>query len=535
MEGRRFDNSQSLYSASLNDGQQRPGRRPRRLRFWWVFFLAWSIPIGVLLHLNRQPLPDDIELPSGAILKYERCWFSVAEGRTAECARLETRDGTHTIPVVVLRAENEAHRRADPVLFITGGPGQAAGVDQASIDFWWEWLQTVRWNRDFVLFDPRGTGASEPSPFCEEEQALAESYWTDPPSTPDEEVRRYHDSLNQCQASLQTEGIDLRSYSTRHFAEDVVDLITALPSDEWNLYGVSNGTRVALEVLRTDSSSVRSVILDSVLPPQADQLMEGPSAAHRAFEKVFSYCERDARCRLSYPSLRQSFQTSLEIVRRSPATLSVYMPSTGQHQPVVIDDQNLFSLYFSSFYAWESIARLPQNISHAAQRNYDALHDEIQATVQGDLDPSFNWVVFYSAACHDAAESKSREAFASQVARYPRIGRFFEWNWDLDPCQVWDSGRAPEDFYQPVVSDVPGLIIAGDLDPITPPEWAQQIQHGLTSSHLFTFPGIGHDVIGNDTCASRLAGSFLDALTVPTGATCFDSLDGAYFQIDGLP
>lgn len=535
MEGQRIDKSQSAFATALDDSAAlaRRGRGP--LRYWWLLLVVWSIPIGVLLHFSDAPLPDDVILSSGAVLTYERCWFSVTEGRSAQCASLTTRDGTHTIPVVVLRAEDETRRRPDPVLFITGGPGQAAGVDQASIDYWWEWLQTVQWNRDFVLFDPRGTGASEPSPYCEEEQALAESYWTDPPATPDEEVRRYHESLNQCQARLREAGIDLHAYSTKHFADDVIDLITALPSNEWNLYGVSNGTRVALEVLRNDPSSVRSVVLDSVLPPQADQLMEGPSAAHRAFEKVFSYCERDPRCRLSFPSLRQSFQTSLELARHSPATLSVYMPSTGQQRRVVIDDQNLFSLYFSSFYAWESIATLPQNIGHAAQRNYDALRDEIEATVQGDLDPSFNWVVFYSAACHDAAESKSRESFAAQVARYPRIGRFFEWNWDLDPCQVWDSGRALDPFFEPVYSDVPGLIIAGDLDPITPPEWAQQIRHGLSRSQLYTFPGIGHDVIGNDTCASRLAGLFLDTLTRPSGATCFDSLDGAYFQIDGLP
>ena len=44
----------------------------------------------------------------------------------------------------------------------------------------------------------------------------------------------------------------------------------ALGPAQWNLYGVSYGSRVTMEVMRRYPEKIRSVVLDSVYPPSVD-------------------------------------------------------------------------------------------------------------------------------------------------------------------------------------------------------------------------------------------------------------------------
>ena len=515
--------------AWLHRIQDRPANSP----IWrWPTVLILLGALLALLWARRDHLLDDVALPNGARLVYQSCWFEPPAGRDADCAWFFTADRSHEIPVVILRDNSGSAHRDDPILFVTGGPGQPGGVDPASVSYWYEWVDQLNWHRDFIVFDPRGTGWSKPSPQCLEESVITEEHWTSPAATPGDEIDRYHDSLRTCQAQLREDGHDLAAYSTHTIAADVIDLISALPGDRWNLYGVSFGTRVVLEVLRRDITNVRSVVLDSVLPPQADQILEGPSAAFRAFEKVFNYCATDSSCAARHPALRESFYVSLERARRSPGTVEVTLPGELTPTAVVLDEENLFSLYFGSFMSWEAIATLPSTIEAAATGDWEALREDVQYTVEGDLDTSFSWAVYYSAACHDAAPYVDREAFLTEASRYRGIGRYFESGWDLDPCRVWESGRVNPEFYESVTSTVPALLLAGDLDPVTPPSWAQLAASTLSAGQVFIFPGIGHDVIGNDSCASQVVAAFLENTSQPVTDSCFELLDGAIFHAD---
>ena len=55
-------------------------------------------------------------------------------------------------------------------------------------------------------------------------------------------------------------------------------------------------------------------------------------------------------------------------------------------------------------------------------------------------------------------------------------------------CQEWDSGQAGPIENEPVVSDVPTLLLAGEFDPITPPAWARQAAETLTNGTSSSTP-----------------------------------------------
>ncbi len=51
-------------------------------------------------------------------------------------------------------------------------------------------------------------------------------------------------------------------------------------------------------------------------------------------------------------------------------------------------------------------------------------------------------------------------------------------------CREWPHGGIPRDFYAPIRSAVPALLISGALDPATPPQASAQAAHDLSSSRV---------------------------------------------------
>jgi pimeloyl-ACP methyl ester carboxylesterase len=165
-------------------------------------------------------------------------------------------DGTVTLPVTVLRATNPVPLQ--PVVIPGGGPGFAA-TPQAH--FWAD--HAIRVDHDIVLYDQRGTGGADPSLECPErdrEVLRALQSFEEPP------LDRYAiaESWLVCRARLEAEGIDLDDYDTAANAADLDALRSALGYEQWTILGISYGSRLALESMRSFPDGVSSVILDSV-------------------------------------------------------------------------------------------------------------------------------------------------------------------------------------------------------------------------------------------------------------------------------
>ena len=76
--------------------------------------------------------------------------------------------------------------------------------------------------------------------------------------------------LLRCRADFDKRKIDLSMYTTPALADDVADLASAMQLAKINLYGMSYGTRWALEIMRRHPDLVRSAVLDGVYPPQVN-------------------------------------------------------------------------------------------------------------------------------------------------------------------------------------------------------------------------------------------------------------------------
>jgi len=76
-------------------------------------------------------------------------------------------------------------------------------------------------------------------------------------------------------------------------------------------------------------------------------------------------------------------------------------------------------------------------------------------------------------------------------------------------CDVWLPGvRAPH--APPLRSPVPTLVLTGDVDPVTPPRWGEQLLPGLPRGRQVVLAATGH-VPSMSPCAATLFARFVDA------------------------
>ena len=73
-------------------------------------------------------------------------------------------------------------------------------------------------------------------------------------------------------------------------------------------------------------------------------------------------------------------------------------------------------------------------------------------------------------------------------------------------------------------SDIPTLILTGDLDPVTPPSYGEKIAETLPNATHAQIPFTSHGVFSDRRCARQLAASFLDDPTAPLDLSCVDQL-----------
>jgi pimeloyl-ACP methyl ester carboxylesterase len=74
---------------------------------------------------------------------------------------------------------------------------------------------------------------------------------------------------------------------------------------------------------------------------------------------------------------------------------------------------------------------------------------------------------------------------------------------------------APPEFNEPVVSDVPALVLADEYDPITPPADSRAAAETLSSSTFVEFPGLGHGAVFSAPCPEAVYKSFLADPSAP--------------------
>jgi pimeloyl-ACP methyl ester carboxylesterase len=348
--------------------------------------------------------------------------------------------------------------------------------------------------RDVVLIDQRGTGNSNPLDCDEDEPQPLQALF--------EETLPEH-MLAKCLAKLDA---DPRQYVTSIAVQDLEEVRAALGYDKLNLWGGSYGTRVALEYLRRYGARVRSMVLDGVAPATMKLPLSFVADGDAALARLLDACEAEARCKRVYPNLRETIGAVRGRLASRPASVTIQDPRTGGRETVKVSESVFLSGLFRPLYVAELASLLPYGIAAAAEGDFNPLLAQ-NLEFADDIAENLSIGMHLSVICAEDIPRITREDMAAVS------GSFFGHTIVDDfirACRWWPRGHVPEDFYEPVRSDVPALILSGGIDPATPPRHGEQVAATLPNARHLVAPQVGHGVSLHG-CAPRLIESFVRA------------------------
>ena len=430
-----------------------------------------------------QPTHRLAPCPSERALQDAYCGkFQVFENRGAGSGR------RIDLQIVVLPASTDDERR-DPLFFLAGGPGQGAAEMAATVA---TVFADVRRTRDIVLVDQRGTGKSHPLNCRPDSDSLDDVFPSDAAIA------------SRVRACLQGLDADVRFYTTSIAMDDLEDVRAYLGYGAVNLYGGSYGTRAALVYLRQHGDRVRSVVLDGVVPTAMQLPLFTARDAERALAKLLADCDADEGCRSAYPGLPERIRTLLQRLGRKPVRVRLVHPRTGVPEVVDVTARAVASMIFGALYAPSTAALLPILLDRADRDDFQGL---VALAVAGSAQENMSVGMQLSILCSEDAPriragDLDRETAGTVFGGYLAVDQ-------MNACEHWPRGTVDASYYEPVTSDVPALVLSGDLDPVTPASWGESVVTHLSNAHHLVAPGTGHGVAGT-ACGQKLVAAFLE-------------------------
>jgi pimeloyl-ACP methyl ester carboxylesterase len=398
----------------------------------------------------------------------------------------------------------------DPLIYLSGGPGSFA----------LEWVygyitnySNILKKRDVIFFDPRGVGYSEPSLDCPEVMEAFNETLAQPISDEDWVDSQVEAHL-ACRERMISEGIDLEAYHSAAMAADVNDLRAVLGYDKVNLLGISYGTRTALTVMRDYPDILRSVVLDSVVPIEADLLTSDGLKAEQSLEIIIDRCASDTLCSKTYPDLPSILNEITEWIEENPLTIQVRHLVRNNEYDLYVNQRVFGWGLIESLYNFETAVFLPKLIyeTHLGENEaYQTLATSLEIYLLfGDYNSEGQR---FSVLCSDEGSFTSLEAaLENNKAVQPAIAEYVKSEVEMTYriCDQWGAKSADPIENQPVVSDTPALILSGEYDPVTPPSYGRMVAENLKNSQLIEFPGLGHFVFAERRCPQEIVADFLD-------------------------
>ncbi|MDH3295121.1 MAG: alpha/beta hydrolase, partial [Acidimicrobiia bacterium] len=405
----------------------------------------------------------------------------------------------------------------DPIIYLDGGPG---GHSLETLSFSFPVLVEPQLDgRDFIVFDQRGVGESEPSLHCPE---LTELFYEDLAGAlaKDELPQATFDAQADCVDRLQSSGVELSAYNSVASANDVEAIRVALGYEQLNPIGISYSTRLGQTYMRMYPDSIRSIVLDSVLPTGADLWTDFNLGAERAYRQLFAGCAASAGCSDAYPDFEADFFALLEEFDANPVSLDLSNLITGQTIPSVLDGDDVMALVFQALYDRSVFSFVPEMTATASRGDYEGLR--LLASLAAT---NVNYVssgMQLSVECNEEIVFESPAAREANISDDPRYRRLEAVAGDpniFQACAQWPSGAAPAVEAETVTSDIPTLLLAGQYDPITPPAGMDIIAAGLTTSYQFVFPHEGHGITPTE-CGAMIVAAFIDDPMVEPDGSC---------------
>lgn len=355
-----------------------------------------------------------------------------------------------------------------------------------------------------VALAPRGVGADGGIPLdCSE----LDGFGATVVGLTDAEAREsFVDAVSSCHDRLTGDGVDLDLFGVDDIAEDVEHLRVALNVDRWYaMISYGEMARVSDAYASAYDDRARAIVEDSPLPWRRDSFATAGEGARSALEALFAECRVDPACSARYPELEATWLQALERVTAKP------LSGRSVGDDVLVDAPKLLRAVRGMLGGDGPtyIVDLPRIITAAAD---GMVHPTLASALAADPDlclgyrpicpqPGFSMGAYLSQKCPELGTTEANEDD-------PLYREVFLDSPYIDACEVWgveaaDPASAP---------DAPTLVLTGDLDSWSRPEWFER---------AVVVRGATHDVAGSSDCVLNVRNPWVaDPTRAPNPRPC---------------
>jgi len=417
-------------------------------------------------------------------------------------------------------------KRDDPVIYLTGGPGAPVSYyvgrfkDHTILDY-----------RDMYILEQRGIANS--GDFCR-------FFSSRKPEASD--VETWEETLDvdniaraDCATNAAAAGVDLTAYNTVENARDVKALRRAVGFENWNVWGISYGSILGQAYVKEDPEGIRAFAIDAIMPLDIQGTQEHWRVINwyvRDLEKLQEICQRQPGCASRYPDIPGRISEAVQSVAAAPIEVHVKDTEVFPSGKVRIFQDIAALLPFTLFYEQDNYPALPGLIyawADALERRDESLFKTLAGALGeggfGDGGDGMHMAIF----CNDGDTEAQGLANRRDLEEHPVLGQVLGTLESIDRdsvhCIELGMPMRPASDFSPVVTDIPSLLIEGDMDPITPPPNAKAILPGFANGTYIEFPYAGHGPSRSVQCAGYMLNRFYDDPQAEPDLTCPASME----------
>jgi pimeloyl-ACP methyl ester carboxylesterase len=475
---------------------------------------------------------DNLITAQAESFTYNECPFKIPNDmppdmlRNTQCATLTVPEdwlrpegSTIELAVAVVKASSDTPKQ-DPILVFIGSAG--FGLDFAyALPYIFE---TLSEERDFIVVDQRGTGYSQPSLTC----TGLENLTYDP--TSEFSLKQAGDQFVEisqtCANSIKASGVTLSAYTTSAMAADMEALRQALGISQWNILTLLNGSRLALAMMRDYPQGIRSVVMDSVVPLQANPAAEWGVNAMTTLDRFFERCAQDDKCNQAFPRIQETFYSLLDQIDAQPIEMDVSNLSSGRRTKIMLDSERLLTFLLGMLNTVDN----SQNLGEVPRMIYQLRDGKTEAATR--LMGENNSINMPPSALNLWLECNEEMKFitldqvkqANLEINVP-LQRYFNTQAEinLNICEPWKAVQASGYENLAVSSSIPTLMLSGEFNWSEPPAWAEKAAATLRNATAVEFSGSGQIVYVAtqwSDCSHRIVDAFIETPSSKPNTGC---------------
>jgi hypothetical protein len=203
---------------------------------------------------------------------------------------------------------------------------------------------------------------------------------------------------------------------------------------------------------------------------------------------------------------------------QGPARGTISHPKTGKPVELTLSKSSFTTALRSMQYSPGSAVFLPLYMHRAYLGDWAPF---LRQAVAYFDDPDWSIGVYLSVTCAEDVPRIDLAAVAGETAgTYLGDDRVRQ---QVAACSFWPAAKLPPEFWEPVRSVAPVLIVSGWLDPATPPEWGAAATRTLLNSRQVLLRDSAHSEFGLShlSCVTRMLEDFFtDGTAIGIDTSC---------------